>query len=174
MITFCHLHLSALADSPDGYCEQMARIHQLSFPEGDAWSTESFRRLAFAAEETTAQQSAFLALIPANKKITEGEEQIHILCGFLLLRTVANESEILTLAVHPDHRRHGMAQRLISQALKEAQEHKSIEVFLEVAEDNAAARALYDGFGFSLAGRRPEYYAHGRAGLTLRHVLKEG
>lgn len=32
-------------------------------------------------------------------------------------------------------------------------------LFLEVAEDNAAARALYDRLGFEPAGRRPRYYS---------------
>lgn len=32
-------------------------------------------------------------------------------------------------------------------------------MFLEVAEDNHAARALYQNFGFAMVGRRPGYYA---------------
>ena len=59
--------------------------------------------------------------------------------GFILLQSVAEEAEILTLAVHPKARRSGLARALIEQA----QDTLSVaRIFLEVAEDNARARAL--------------------------------
>ena len=35
-------------------------------------------------------------------------------------------------------------------------------ITLDVAEDNAPARALYDRLGFAEDGRRPNYYTTGR------------
>lgn len=75
--------------------------------------------------------------------------------GFILLQSVAEEAEILTLAVHPKARRSGLARALIEQA----QDTLSVaRVFLEVAEDNAPARALYAACGFTETGRRSAYY----------------
>ena len=75
--------------------------------------------------------------------------------GFILLQSVAEEAEILTLAVHPKARRSGLARALIEQA----QDTLSVaRVFLEVAEDNAPARALYAACGFIETGRRSAYY----------------
>ena len=79
--------------------------------------------------------------------------------GFILMRAVAGEAEILTLAVRPAARRAGVGAGLVRAGLEGAAELGATRVFLEVAEDNAAARALYEKAGFVEAGRRPGYYA---------------
>ena len=74
------------------------------------------------------------------------------LAGFLAFRKLADdEAEILNLAVFPQFRKRGVAQALL-QALPAAQ------VFLEVRESNAAARALYRKAGYQQVGIRPGYY----------------
>ena len=89
--------------------------------------------------------------------------------GFILMRAVADEAEILTLAVRPAARRAGEGGRLVREGLAGARELGATRVFLEVAEDNAAARALYEKAGFTEAGRRPGYYAG--AGGARRDAL---
>lgn len=79
--------------------------------------------------------------------------------GFVLIRVAADEAEILTLAVRPAARRAGLASRLVAVASRQAAERGAARLFLEVAEDNVAARALYARLGFETAGRRPRYYA---------------
>ena len=79
--------------------------------------------------------------------------------GFILMRVVADEAEILTLAVRPSARRGGQGGRLVGEGVLEAAARGAVRVFLEVAADNAAARALYARAGFVEAGRRPGYYA---------------
>lgn len=79
--------------------------------------------------------------------------------GFILIRTVADEAEILTLAVRPSARRSGLGLRLVQQGAVEAAAKGAAQLFLEVAEDNAAARALYARAGFIQAGLRRRYYA---------------
>ncbi len=79
--------------------------------------------------------------------------------GFVLVRIVAGEAEILTLAVRPGVRRTGVATRLLEQATAQVVALGGDRLFLEVAEDNAAARALYRRLGFESVGRRPRYYA---------------
>ena len=79
--------------------------------------------------------------------------------GFILIRVVADEAEILTLAVRPAARRSGLGGRLVEAAVVRAAALGAERMFLEVAEDNVAARALYARAGFHQAGRRRSYYA---------------
>lgn len=78
--------------------------------------------------------------------------------GFLLGRSVAGEAELLTLAVAPEARRQGLGARLVAAFLAEAIARQSEIAFLEVAEGNDAAIALYVAQGFAPAGRRRAYY----------------
>ena len=91
--------------------------------------------------------------------------------GFVVARAVAGEGEILTLAVRPKARRRGTALALVQAAAEVAQAMGADGLWLEVAEDNAAALALYAAAGFAQVGRRKGYYP--RAGgavdaLSLR------
>jgi len=79
--------------------------------------------------------------------------------GFILVRTVADEAEILTLAVRPADRRCGLGADLVARAAADAAAQGATRLFLEVAEDNEAARGLYARAGFAEVGRRPRYYA---------------
>ncbi len=79
--------------------------------------------------------------------------------GFILLRAVADEAEILTLAVRSQARRQGLGARLVREGAAAAAARGATRLFLEVAEDNPAALALYTRAGFAEAGRRPGYYA---------------
>lgn len=79
--------------------------------------------------------------------------------GFILCRAVADEAEILTLAVRPTARRGGVGRGLVVGAAAFAAGLGAQRLFLEVAEDNVAARALYAAVGFREEGRRRAYYA---------------
>jgi ribosomal-protein-alanine N-acetyltransferase len=74
--------------------------------------------------------------------------------GFFVWRAMADEREILNLAVHPDYRRRGIAATLLRTVLAE----RSANWFLEVRESNAAARQLYRKLGFTEVSKRPAYY----------------
>ena len=74
--------------------------------------------------------------------------------AFLLVRTVLDESEILTLATHPEHRRKGLAAAL----LDAFHAGRTGRVFLEVATNNQAAQALYAQAGYTPQGQRVGYY----------------
>lgn len=79
--------------------------------------------------------------------------------GFALLQLAADEAEVLTLAVRPEARGQGLGRGLMIAGLAHVAALGARRVFLEVAEDNAPARALYRRLGFADAGRRPRYYA---------------
>lgn len=78
--------------------------------------------------------------------------------AFLLGRTAAGESELLTLATDPAERRRGLARALLSEFHAEAARRGATTALLEVAADNGPARALYDAAGYVEAGRRRRYY----------------
>ncbi|MGC1304231.1 MAG: GNAT family N-acetyltransferase [Caulobacteraceae bacterium] len=90
--------------------------------------------------------------------------------GFLLLRTVAGEAEILTLAVLPAARRRGIAHTLVEAAAGLATLAGAETFWLEVAEDNPGAVALYRHAGFVAEGRRPRYYTR-PDGVTVDAVV---
>jgi ribosomal-protein-alanine N-acetyltransferase len=89
--------------------------------------------------------------------------------GFALGRLAGDEAELLTLCVRPNARRGGIGHALVVALAACVPRVRAI--FLEVGEDNPAARALYRGLGFVEVGRRPGYYARGggvfAAALTL-------
>jgi ribosomal-protein-alanine N-acetyltransferase len=93
--------------------------------------------------------------------------------GMVLARTVADEAEILTLAVAPAMRRRGLAGRLLDRAMATARARGAAIMLLEVGVANAAAQALYAGRGFLPVGRRRGYYAGGEDALILRASLPE-
>ena len=76
--------------------------------------------------------------------------------AFVLLRRAADEVEVLTLATAPEARRAGLARRLLLRALQAQQ--GAAACYLEVAEHNLPAQALYAGLGFEQVGRRKRYY----------------
>jgi ribosomal-protein-alanine N-acetyltransferase len=78
--------------------------------------------------------------------------------GFILCRIVLDEAEILTLSVLPEARGRGLAGRLTAAAADIARAAGVERLFLEVSEDNGAARALYARAGFVQTGRRKAYY----------------
>lgn len=78
--------------------------------------------------------------------------------GFVLGREIAGEVELLTLAVDPAHQRQGNGRALLAAFEAEATKRGAIVAFLEVANNNAAAFALYHVAGYTESGRRPAYY----------------
>lgn len=91
--------------------------------------------------------------------------------AFALLRLAADEAELLTLAVARAQRRRGLASALLRELEESARRAGAAALLLEVADDNAAARALYAGRGYVAAGRRRGYYRAGVDALTLRLAL---
>jgi len=127
----------------------VAALHAACFSE--AWGADSIGALL-------ADPGSF-GLLAAS----EGEP-----AGFILVRPAADEAEILSLAVLPARRRRGLARRLLAAALERLVAAGTRRLLLEVAEDNVAARRLYQGAGLVPVGRRPGYYrSAGKATAAL-------
>jgi [ribosomal protein S18]-alanine N-acetyltransferase len=116
--------------------QALAAIHAASFVVPRPWSDVEFASLL-------ASPGVFL--------LTESD-------GFLLGRVVADEAELLTLAVAPTERRKGIARRLVGQFLTEAMSRGANRAFLEVSAENPPAVMLYRAIGFVEEGRRKAYF----------------
>lgn len=94
--------------------------------------------------------------------------------GFLLGRVIADEAELLTIAVAPDARRAGIGRRLVAGFLDESARRGAATAFLEVAETNAAALALYLSAGFAPVARRKGYYSLPAGGAVDAILMQTG
>lgn len=103
-----------------------------------------------------------------------GRDHAAELSAFIIISRASDQAEILTLATAKSARRQGLARALLDGAMTQLREKGTAELFLEVAEDNPAAAALYRSAGFQPIGRRPAYYrrAAGRvAAITFSKKL---
>jgi [ribosomal protein S18]-alanine N-acetyltransferase len=93
--------------------------------------------------------------------------------GFMLFRLAADEAEIISIGVAPSVRRSGYGKQLLQASIVHAAQREASRMFLEVAEDNAGAKAFYEKAGFTIAGQRPDYY-HSPTGKSdaLIYVLE--
>lgn len=115
----------------------MARVH-----------AESFERSWDALDMATHTQ----------KDLCFGAMQGDKLSAFIIISRAADQAEILTIATTKAARRQGLGRDLLNHAIGQIRKHGATDLFLEVAEDNAAALALYKKAGFQPIGRRPGYY----------------
>lgn len=129
------------------YVEALALIHAASFPRAEIWGPD-----VIALQLGAPGSFGFVGVSG----------------GFILARLAADEAEVLTLAVHPDARRGGLGRRLLERAMAEAGGRGAKMMFLEVAETNDPARALYAACGFAEIGRRRSYYGGRVDALVLR------
>lgn len=137
--------------------ELLAALHGQCLADID---DEAWQAPAIAALLKIPGTFAFMA-------VAEGEMPV----GLVIARSAGGESEILTMGILPTYRRQGHGSALIEAAAGRADEMGAGCLFLEVAADNAAARALYHGLGFRPAGRRPGYYRR-RAGRLDAIILR--
>jgi len=77
--------------------------------------------------------------------------------GFSLLRTVADEAELLLIAVDPQAQRRGIGTRLLNHFIDHGRKNRIARLHLEVRDGNPAI-AMYEAFGFNTEGRRSKYY----------------
>ena len=121
--------------------EELEKLERICFSR--PWSRKML------AEELENQCAAFLV---AQDSITQQ------VLGYAGLLVMADEGYITNVAVFPEFRRQGVAAKLIAVFENFARGNKLAFLTLEVRPSNAAAIALYKGFGFEEVGRRKNYY----------------
>ena len=92
--------------------------------------------------------------------------------AFACVYVVADEVMINDVATEPEERRGGLARTLLRHVLDGASVRGCRRATLEVRPSNAAARSLYEAFGFVTVGRRPGYYSDsGEDALLMERPL---
>jgi ribosomal-protein-alanine N-acetyltransferase len=123
----------------DAHVDAVAALEAICF--ADPWSANS------VASELTNPLSCWLVALEADTVV-----------GYIGSQTVMGETDMMNVAVHPDHRRKGIAVSLIHALVQKLKECESHCLTLEVRASNAPAIALYEKLGFTEAGRRRNYY----------------
>lgn len=80
------------------------------------------------------------------------------LMAYLGYWRILEEAHITAVGVHPDCRKRRIAQQLLCRMLDDCLEQQVNWITLEVKASNLAAQKLYEKFGFSVMGRRKNYY----------------
>lgn len=123
------------------HLEELEKLERICFSR--PWSRKML------AEELENQCAAFL--------VAEDSVSGRVL-GYAGLMVVADEGYITNVAVFPEYRRQGIAAQILQVFLQFAAANRLAFLTLEVRPSNAAAIALYQGFGFEEVGRRKNYY----------------
>lgn len=127
----------------DGHVSQVAQLEKLCF--SDPWSENS------VASELENPLSLWLVA-----------EKNGAVVGYVGSQTVMDETDMMNIAVHPDHRRQGIAEALIKALIIALKQKGSYCLTLEVRASNENARRLYEKLGFCQAGIRKNYYRNPR------------
>ena len=135
-----------LRDAP-----RLAQLHGASFHRG--WGEAEF-------EAMIAERNTLVHRLRLGRKII----------GFAVSRMGADEAEILSIAIDEAWRGRGLSRDLLITHLGHLAGRGVRRIFLEVEENNAPARRLYERMGFAVVGRRERYY-RGADGEQLNALL---
>ena len=132
------------------HIRQVAELEKLCF--SDPWSEKS------VASELDNKLSLWLVAVEQDTVV-----------GYIGSQTCCDETDMMNVAVHPDHRRRGIAEALVIALVDALQASGSHCLTLEVRASNEPAKALYEKLGFAQVGRRLNYYRNPREdALILR------
>ncbi len=148
---------------------QVVEIEKESFPA--PWSISYFRKELISnrlAHYFVSRQDKDGSNLPVSKlerllsqaklvfngKLTNSD----YIVGFIGLWIVVDEVHITTITVKKDCRRQGIGELLLTTAIELSIEQNTHFITLEVRTSNAAARKLYEKFGFVTTGIRRNYY----------------
>ena len=81
-----------------------------------------------------------------------------MVAGYIGSQSTIDETDVMNVAVHPDWRRQGVAENLITHLIQELKKRGSHALMLEVRASNTPAIALYEKLGFQQVGLRKNYY----------------
>jgi len=135
--------------------DAIVAIERVAFTD-PPWSRESFASLI------DDPQVRFWVAVEERPPLatagSPGAEAGPAVVGYVVTWVAGDEGDLANLAVAPGWRRRGVGRRLLEVAIGDAAATGVRTLYLEVRESNVAARGLYLGRGFVVAGRRTRYY----------------
>ena len=121
------------------HVSQVAELEKICF--SDPWSEKS------VASELTNPLSLWLVAVEDDR-----------VAGYVGSQSVMEESDMMNVAVHPDFRRQGVAEKLVLELVAALAKNDNHCLTLEVRASNAPAISLYEKLGFAQIGLRKNYY----------------
>jgi ribosomal-protein-alanine acetyltransferase len=148
-------------DAPRIEQAQKADLKEIFRLEQQCFDAEAFsrRQLRYLLE----QAKAYFLLTRSGGRIS----------SFMILLKRKNSSgmRLYSIAVNPQFRGQGLAQKLLNEALKRAAADGFKYLTLEVSDKNTPAVKLYLGQGFEVFGERRAYYKNGSTALLMRKTV---
>lgn len=133
------------------------RLDQRCFVDGEAYSRDTFEYLLAAPESVS------------YRTVTQGG----IMVGFIVgLVEPDHTGHVTTIGVAPEHRRRGIANRLMERVESGFRRRNVRIVRLEVRAVNTGAQQLYRNLGYEITQRLPRYYSNGGDGLLMLKSLE--
>ena len=118
---------------------QIAELEKVCFH--DPWSENSI------ASELGNRLSLWLVAVDGDRVV-----------GYVGSQSVLGETDMMNIAVAPDYRRQGIAEKLVTELISGLRQKGNHSLMLEVRVSNTSARQLYDKLGFEQVGLRKNYY----------------
>jgi ribosomal-protein-alanine N-acetyltransferase len=138
------------------HLDELLRLNIRCFRNGENYNKHTFKYLL-----TQPNALGYMATTDAGDMV-----------GFvLLIRNDDGTAHITTVGVAPEHRRRGIAERLIEQVDAAMKERGISTVVLEVRVSNFPAQNLYRRAGYSIVQRMQRYYHNGEDGFLMTKSL---
>ena len=134
---------------------EMAELHRAEPTGQRAWSETEFSAMLSASNAVSVTCDA----------------------GFAVGQVIVDEAEIFLIMTKPEHRKQGVGHRILATFEQQAFQNAVRRIILEVADTNAAARALYSANGYQQIAVRKNYYtfpngSHADAIVMEKHLQK--
>ncbi len=128
------------------------RLDQRCFVDGEAYSRDTFEYLLTAPESVS------------YRAVTQGGMMVGFVVGLV---EPDRTGHVTTVGVATEHRRRGLANRLMEKVERGFRLHDVRTVRLEVRSVNVGAQQLYRKLGYVVTQRLPRYYSNGGDGLLM-------
>ena len=134
---------------------EMAELHRAEPTGQRAWSETEFSAMLSASNAVSVTCDA----------------------GFAVGQVIVDEAELFLIMTKPEHRKQGVGHRILALFEQQAFQNTVRRIILEVADTNAAARALYSANGYQQIAVRKNYYtfpngSHADAIVMEKHLQK--
>jgi [ribosomal protein S18]-alanine N-acetyltransferase len=133
------------------HLKEVLRLNLRCFKKGENYTKHTF---SFLLNDPTT----------LSYRVTTPNDQI---VGFIFVMTSQGTGHITTVGVAPEHRRRGLAQKMLQHAEKALCNREITTLSLEVRVSNIAAQSLYRGLGYTTVQRLNNYYNNGEDAFLM-------
>ena len=136
----------------DKHLNEVLQLNQRCFKKGENYTKYTF---------------SFLLSEPNTLSYRIASPTEEMIAFIFVMVSDDGRGHITTIGVAPEHRRRGLAQKLLAH-MEEALRKRGVNtIFLEVRTDNTAAQTLYRQLGYIIVQKLPKYYSNGEDGFLM-------